>query len=64
MPEYSPIPPYTEIDWASIPAPVECGEELVDLGEIVPEITYDASYAKMGFCATCKSVRGSMRCCL
>ena len=48
MPEYSPIPPYTEIDWASIPAPVECGEELVDLGEIVPEITYDASYAKMG----------------
>lgn len=48
MPECVPIPPYPEIDWANIPPPMECGEELVDLAEIAPEIAYAASYAERG----------------
>ena len=33
MHERYPIPPYPPEDWVHIPAPVECGEELVDLAE-------------------------------
>lgn len=43
-----PIPPYPPEDWERVPAPVECGEELVDLADAAPEIGYDASYFKMG----------------
>ena len=48
MLEVSPIPPYPEEDWSRVPPPVECGEELVDLAEVAPEIGYDAFYFKMG----------------
>jgi len=43
-----PIPPYPEEDWSKLPPPEECGEELVDLAEVAPEIAYDAFYLKAG----------------
>ena len=43
-----PIPPYPTEDWRSVPAPVECGEELVDLAEVAPEIGYAAVYYHAG----------------
>jgi len=48
MHEIYPIPPYPPEDWAHIPAPVECGEELVDLAEVAPEIGYAAIYYHAG----------------
>lgn len=48
MLEICPIPPYPDEDWANIPAPVECGEPLVDLAEVAPEIGYAAVYYKAG----------------
>ena len=48
MCEIYPIPPYPPEDWASVPAPVECGEDLVELSEIAPEIGYAAVYYRDG----------------
>lgn len=48
MTEFPPIPPYPPEDWASIPSPVDCGEELVDLAQVAPEITYGAVYYHAG----------------
>ena len=46
--EIHPIPPYPAEDWASVPAPVECGEDLVELSEIAPEISYAGIYYRDG----------------
>lgn len=43
-----PIPPYPPEDWKGVPAPVECGEELVELTREAPEIGYAAVYARAG----------------
>lgn len=39
-----PIPPEPDFDWESIPAPVECGEPLVDPTLLSPRIQYGAAY--------------------
>lgn len=44
----TPIPSQPDFDWDSIPAPVECGEPLVDPTRLSPRITYGASYLKQG----------------
>lgn len=46
--ELHPIPPYPPEDWAAVPPPAECGEELVDLAEAAPEIGYAAVYYRAG----------------
>lgn len=43
-----PIPPVPAFDWDRIPAPVECGEPLVDPTLLSPKITYGAAYLQQG----------------
>lgn len=44
----NPIPPEPDFDWSSIPAPIECGEPLVDPTLLSPRITYAAAYLRQG----------------
>lgn len=48
MLQLHPIPPYPPEDWTGVPAPVECGEPLVDLADLAPEIGYAAVYFRAG----------------
>lgn len=43
-----PIPPEPGFDWEGIPAPLECGEPLMDPTLLSPRITYGASYLRQG----------------
>ncbi len=44
----APIPLPLEYDWDAIPAPVECGEPLVDPRTLSPRIAYDDTYRRQG----------------
>ncbi len=48
MGEGKAIPRPETGDWTKVPAPEECGEELVDLGDVAPEISYGAFYRRAG----------------
>lgn len=56
-----PIPPAPNFDWDAIPAPVECGEPLVDPTRLSPRITYGAAYLRQGLPGeeTCLVRRGA-----
>lgn len=45
---WEPIPSPSDFDWDAIPAPVECGEPLVDPTLLSPRITYGAAYLRQG----------------
>ena len=44
----APIPAPRDYDWDAIPAPIECGEPLVDPTRLSPRITYGADYLRQG----------------
>ena len=44
----APIPAPRQYDWASVPAPVDCGEPLVDPTALCGRIVYEGSYHKQG----------------
>lgn len=51
-----PIPSEEDPDLTPVPAPVDCGEELIDVTELHPRVAFDASYRKRG-------LRGAMERC-